>query len=75
MSVPQIIIVPDPHARYELRFQSLFHSGRGLSFPCDATGEVRWETMTEVARASFLRAQQGVGREYASPAVQLSDLH
>jgi hypothetical protein len=26
-------------------------------------------------RASFLRAQGGVGREYASPAVQLTDFH
>ena len=62
-------------ARYELRFQSLFHSGRALTFPCDRQGEVHWDTMTEGARANFLRAQRGVGREYASPAVQLSDLH
>jgi hypothetical protein len=62
-------------ARYELRFQSLFHSGRGLTFPCDATGTVRLDALTDAARASFRRAQQGVGREYASPAVQLSDLH
>ncbi len=60
-------------ARYELRFQSLFHSGRGLTFPCDRLGQVLWEAMTDGARASFLRAQQNVGREFASPAVQLSD--
>ncbi len=66
---------PASHARYELRFQSLFQSGRGLTFPCDRAGEVLWETMTEGARASFRRAQQGVGREFAAPAVQLSDLH
>jgi hypothetical protein len=24
---------------FELRFQSLFHEGRGLAFPCDATGQ------------------------------------
>ena len=62
-------------ARYELRFQSLFHTGRALAFPCDREGEVKWDAMTERARASFLRAQGSVGREYASPAVQLSDLH
>ena len=72
---PEQINVPKSLMRYELRFQSLFHSGRGLTFPCDQSGEVAWETMTEAARASFLRAQQGVGREYASPAVQLSDMH
>jgi hypothetical protein len=62
-------------ARYELRFQSLFHAGRALSFPCDRLGEVTWDAMTDGARASFLRAQGSVGREWASPAVQLTDLH
>jgi hypothetical protein len=74
-------MIPDPLpaaeslARYELRFQSLFHSGRALTFPCDRRGEVHWDAMTEGARASFLRAQGSVGREYASPAVQLRDFH
>jgi hypothetical protein len=61
-------------ARYELRFQSLFHTGRALTFPCDPQGEVQWDAMTDGARASFLRAQGSVGRGYASPAVLLSDL-
>ena len=26
------------HADYELRFQSLFHQGRAMSFPCDEIG-------------------------------------
>ncbi|MEP6505806.1 MAG: hypothetical protein ABJD97_20905 [Betaproteobacteria bacterium] len=59
-------------ARYELRFQSLFHSGRALTFPCDRLGEVHWDAMTDGARTNFLRAQDSVGREFASPAVQLS---
>ena len=62
-------------ARYELRFQSLFHAGRALAFPCDREGEVQWDAMTDGARANFLRAQGSIGREWASPAVQLSDLH
>jgi hypothetical protein len=62
-------------ARYELRFRSLYHTGRALAFPCDRDGAVQWGAMTEGARASFLRAQGSVGREYASPAVQLSDSH
>jgi hypothetical protein len=62
-------------ARYELRFQSLFHSGRALAFPCDSLGTVHWDVMTDRARASFIRAQECVGREFASPAVRLSDLH
>ena len=74
-----MIAVPLPAAeslaRYELRFRSLFHTGRALAFPCDRQGEVQWDAMTEGARANFLRAQGSVGREYASPSVQLSDLH
>ena len=74
-----MIAVPLPAAEslahYELRFRSLFHTGRALAFPCDRQGEVQWDAMTEGARANFLRAQGSVGREYASPAVQLSDLH
>ena len=62
-------------ARYELRFRSLFHAGRALAFPCDREGSVAWDAMTEGARANFLRAQGSVGREYASPAIQLSDMH
>jgi len=72
---PHPLSVAESIARYELRFQSLFHSGRALAFPCDRQGEVHWEAMTAGARANFLRARDGVGREFASPAVQLTDLH
>ncbi len=60
---------------YEIRFQSLHDSGRGLSFPCDAQGRVGEEHLSERARLAYRRAQSLVGREYATPAVQLSDLH
>ncbi len=62
-------------AHYEIRFQSLYDSGRGLSFPCDAQGRVGEEHLSERARLAYRRAQSLVGREYATPAVQLSDLH
>jgi hypothetical protein len=62
-------------ARYEIRFQSLHDSGRGLSFPCDAQGRVGEEHLSERARLAYRRAQSLVGRDYATPAVQLSDLH
>ncbi|ACB34401.1 conserved hypothetical protein [Leptothrix cholodnii SP-6] len=63
------------HVRYEIRFQSLFHSGRGLSFPCDAHGRVRVDELSDRARHNFHQAQAMVGREYATPAVQLAELH
>jgi hypothetical protein len=65
----------DPVRHYEVRFQSLFHSGRGVSFPCDAQGHVRLEALSERARSTYRRAQAMVGFEYATPAVVLSDLH
>ncbi|WP_293438936.1 hypothetical protein [Piscinibacter sp.] len=55
---------------YELRFQSLFHEGRALAFPCDAEGHVDLDALSERARGNYLYARAVVGREYATPAVQ-----
>ena len=64
---------------YEIRFQSLFHEGRALTFPCDAEGHVAMDSLSETARNNYLYARAVVGREYATPAVRLSeaalDLH
>jgi hypothetical protein len=61
--------------RYELRFRSLFQEGRALVFPCDAAGRVEMDTLSDRARNNYLYARAVVGREFAAPAVQLSDLH
>ena len=58
-------------AGYEIRFQSLFHEGRALSFPCDAEGHVQMDALSERARDNYLYARAVVGREYATPAVSL----
>jgi hypothetical protein len=55
--------------RYELRFESLFDSGRGLSFPCDAGGSVALDSLSERARNNYIYARAVVGREYATPCV------
>ncbi|MFM2068699.1 MAG: hypothetical protein RLZZ584_3608 [Pseudomonadota bacterium] len=68
-------LAPFDPDRYEIRFQSLFHSGRGVSFPCDAQGRVKLEALSERARQFYRRAQELVGREYATPAIVPSDLH
>lgn len=60
---------------YELRFRSLFHDGRGLSFPCDAAGEVDIDSLSDRARANYFFARTVIGREFAMPAVQPCDLH
>ncbi len=60
---------------FELRFQSLFHEGRSLSFPCNAQGEVDLDALGEKALLNYLRARTTIGRDYAHPAVSPRDLH
>jgi len=60
---------------YELRFQSLFHEGRALAFPCSADGSVQVDALSPRARENYHYARTGVGREFATPAVQRRDLH
>lgn len=54
---------------YELRFESLFHPGRALAFPCDARGRVELDALSDRAQRNYLYARAVVGREYATPAV------
>jgi hypothetical protein len=54
---------------YELRFQSLFHEGRGLAFPCDAAGSVDLDALPERARRNYFFARSLIGRDYAGPEV------
>lgn len=55
---------------FELRFDSLFVEGRGLSFPCDAQGLVQIDTLSPRARDNYFYARAVVGREYRTPAVR-----
>ncbi len=58
-----------PGGRYLLRYESLFHPGRGVAFPCDERGRVELDALTEPARENYFYARAVVGREYAAPAV------
>jgi hypothetical protein len=60
---------------YEVRFQSLFHEGRALSFPCDRDGHVDMDALSAKARGNYLFARAMVGRDYAAPAVLPHRLH
>jgi len=62
-------------ANYELRFQSLFHEGRGYAFDCDAEGCVDVDALSDRARMNFLTAQSLIGLDFATPAVRLSGQH
>jgi hypothetical protein len=65
----------DPLVVFQLRFQSLFHEGRALAFPCDSQGRVELDALSDRARENYLYARAVVGREYATPAVMATDLH
>ena len=58
------------HTQYELRFESLFDSGRGYVFPCDSQGHVELDQLSDRARNNYLFARAVVGRELAVPAVR-----
>ena len=64
---------PAAQAAYLLRFQSLFHPGRALMFPCDPAGRVEMDRLTERARENYLYARAVVGREFATPSVVPAD--
>jgi hypothetical protein len=56
-------------ARFELRFDSLFHEGRAYSFPCDEAGHVDIDALAPKARLNYFYARTVIGREFSIPAV------
>ena len=62
-------------AAYQLRFASLFDSGRGYAFPCDPSGQVDLDHLSERARNNYLYARAMVGKELATPRVEPTELH
>ena len=60
---------------FELRFQSLFDSGRGFAFPCDSQGQVDLDNLSDRARNNYLYARAMVGRETMVPRVRCTQLH
>jgi hypothetical protein len=61
------------HARFEIRFQSLFHVGRALAFPCDCGGRVNLDALSERLKHNYLFAQAMIGREFATPLLTVND--
>lgn len=66
---PPCALQPSAVPAHQLRFESLFHPGRGLEFPCDAKGRVELDALSDRARSNYLYARAVVGREFATPAV------
>lgn len=58
--------------RFQLRFDSLYQPGRGYAFPCDARGLVDLDGLSERARNNYLFARAMVGRDLATPAIEIA---
>jgi len=59
---------------FQVRFGSLFDTGRALAFPCDAGGRVDLDALSEPLRDNYLYARAMVGRDYSMPCVCAPDL-
>jgi hypothetical protein len=57
----------DAVGTFQLRYLSLFDSGRGFSFPCDAQGHVDLDGLSDHSRDNYLYARALVGRDYQVP--------
>ncbi len=64
-------MIDSSQPQFELRFQSLFDSGRGYAFPCDPTGQVDLDGLSDRARNNYLYARAMVGRELTVPALRV----
>jgi hypothetical protein len=63
----------DKVGQYRLCFRSLFNRGRGYAFPCDRSGRVDMDNMTDRARNNYLYARAMVGRELSDPAIESAE--
>lgn len=64
---------PRASTGYEIRFLSLFHGGRALSFPCDCQGRVDMDALAPHAKRNYLYARAMIGREFGWPDVVARD--
>ena len=62
-------IQPQCPVGFQVLFASLFREGRALSFPCDETGNVSLDQLSERGRSNYFFARSLVGREFATPRV------
>ena len=69
------MISSHPAIAYELRFNPLFADRRAYTFPCDATGHVDLDSLSERARNNYLFARAMMGLEVKWPEVCPSQLH
>jgi len=66
---PSSSVIRLADTRFQIRFESLFDSGRALAFPCDAAGNAPHDEMAPRARDNYLFARAMIGRDFATPSV------
>ena len=59
------------NSAYEIRFKPLFREP-GLCFPCDESGKVELDALSDRARENYLYARAVVGVEFAYPQICLT---
>ncbi len=57
------------NARFELRYRSLSAYGCSYAFPCDASGRVDLDALSDAARQNYLYARAMVGVDLLHPQV------
>ena len=57
-------------APFVLCFQSLYHAGKRLVFPCDRQGHVNMDSLGYRALNNYLYARTLIGREFGWPKVE-----
>jgi hypothetical protein len=72
IAMPSISHSSAAPSAFELRFPSLSGAGCALSFPCDASGSVHMDSLSERARNNYLLARALMGRDYGWPSVLAS---
>ena len=60
---------PRQKIQYELRFTGLSNGRRGYAFPCDETGLVDIDELTDRSRTNYFYARTVVGKELSAPVV------
>jgi hypothetical protein len=63
-------VLPLAPTAFELLFAPLANHGRSFSFPCDESGRVDIDVLSERARDNYFYARGTLGREFAWPLVR-----
>jgi hypothetical protein len=58
--------------RFELRYRSLSPYRCGFAFPCDESGQVNLDELSDEARENYLYARAMVGRDLLQPQILMA---